>query len=327
MKQRLVRVTLLFAIALLSLTGCASLNYKISNPATPDVQYDTTNNKTVLIKIEDARTNKEFHQKTANLKQVNIQLENVENPIAWLSQSLKNELTARGIPVTIVQEESPEKADLVLLIKKYEIVSRRVSGFSPWIATHSFYGELQVHDKTFKIISFFYGGKVPVWSMNEILDPCFNIPMSVVIKEIASKINRYALGYSMSTSKVEQLAATAKQSSEQKDQNTYISVLELGGSNNSTAMDTLIALSESEDPMTKSVALSSIGVLGAEGNFNFLKNKYEQNADLAKFMALKSIGDIGSSESISFLNQVKLGEDYMNMNGIKHCVDLYLDRP
>lgn len=326
MKRRLVGVPFLLVMALFMLTGCGGLNYKINNPEISEVKYDNIKDKQVSIKVEDVRSNKEFHLQTANLKQVNIKLVNVENPIEWLSQSLKNELVARGIPVVIVDKDSPTKADLVLLIKEYEIVSRRVSGFSPWVATHSFYGELQVKDKTYEIPAFFYGGKVPVWSMDEILEPCFNKPMSVVVKEIASKINRYALGYSLSNNKVEQLAIESKQITDAGIKDSYISVLELGGSNNPNAMKALIDLSENEDYMIKAVALSSIGTLGAENEFDFLKQKYEQSSDLAKFMALKSIGDIGSPEAISFFKQVKMGEDYMSKNGIKHCVDLYLDR-
>ncbi len=326
MKSRLIAAPVLLFMALFMLTGCVGLTYKISDPEISQVKYDNIKDKQVAIKVEDARENKEFHLKTANLKQANITLANVEKPIEWLSQSLKNEFESRGIPVVIVDKDSSAKADLVLIVKKYEIVSRRVSGFSPWIATHTFYGELQAENKTYEVPAFFCGGKVPVWSMNEILEPCFNIPMSVVIKEIASKINRYALNYSLSNATVEQLATGLKQGADAKISDSYNSVLELGGSNNPNAMKTLIELSENEDSMIKAVALSSIGILGAENEFDFLKQKYEQSSDLPKFMALKSIGDIGSAEAMSFLDQVKTGEAYKSQNGVKHCVDLYIDK-
>jgi len=325
MKLRSLGLILLMVMSVILLSGCG-LNYKISDPIVSEIKYDNSGNKQVLIRIEDARTNKEFHLRTANLKRVNIKLENVENPIKWLSQSLNNEFAARGIPVGIVDKESPTKADLVLTVKKYEIVSRRVSGFSPWITTHSFLGELQAEDKTCEIPAFFYGGKVPVWSMDEILSPCFNNPMSVVVKEIASKINRCTLGYSLSNRKVEQLAITAKQRVGAGTKDSYLSVLELGGSNNPSAMKALIDLSDNSDYLIKGVALSSIGTLGAENEFDFLKQKYAQSTGLGKFMALKSIGDIGSDEAMSFYRQVKTGSDYKNSNGIKHCVDLYLNR-
>ena len=66
------------------------------------------------------------------------------------------------------------------------------------MAYHSFMGELKSGNQTVPVISYFLYGKVPVWSMSEIQKPCFDMPMSILVKEIASKINRSALHYSAS---------------------------------------------------------------------------------------------------------------------------------
>lgn len=327
MKRSALR-SIVFTIVVFIFSGC-TVKYTINDPVVTGYKYDSGDNKKIVMKIEDARSDREFHLMTAGIALAKvpssrIQLVNMEDPIAWLSQSLKKEFEARGIPMEIVDQTSNTHAEIVLYINKYQIVSRRLTGFSPWISTHSFMGELKTADKTCEIPSFFYGGKVPVWSMGEIEEPCYNIPVSVMVKEIASKINRCALNYSLSDNKLEQLRNSTVQAVDSNAGDAYLSVLGLGSSNNPKAMDALVKFSDSKDDLIRSAALSSMGTLGAQNELGFLKEKYRQYNDREKFMALKSIGDIGSPESVEFMKQVKMSPEYKDDKEIKSCVDLFL---
>jgi len=105
---------------------------------------------------------------------------------------------------------------------------------------------------------------------------------------------------------------------------TYFSVFELGGSNNPNAMSMLKEMSNDNDVLLRSYALSAIGTLGAEKEIEFLKAKYEEYTDIDRFMALKAIGDIGTPAAVAFLRTA--GSDPKNENepGIGYCVKLYL---
>jgi hypothetical protein len=306
-------------------TGC-SLKYAINEPVVSDIKYDKGEKKRVVMKVVDQRTDPVFHQKTSNLKNVNIELENMERPVSWLSIALEKEFAARGIPLEITDKDTPVPPDLVLNVKKYQIVSRRVSGYSPWESFHSFMGELKTANKTCAIPAYFYNGKVPIWSMSEIQEPCFNMPISIMVKEIASKINRCALNYSVSDETLGQIKTLAEQKIQAEADDAYIPVIGLGSTNNPEALKELMTFSDAKDRFIRACALSAIGTMGAENELEFLKKKYAQYDEADRFMALKSIGDIGSPEAIEFIRQVKQDPQYSQEEGLKYCVDLFLEK-
>lgn len=306
-------------------TGC-SLKYTISEPVVSEIKYDKGEKKRVVMKVVDQRADLVFHQKTSNLKNVNIELANMEHPIQWLSGALEKEFASRDIPLEITDKDSLTAPDLILNVKKYQIVSRRVSGYSPWESMHSFMGELKTADKSCTIPAYFFNGKVPIWSMSEVEEPCFNMPISVMVKEIVSKINHCALNYSVSDERLEQMRTLAEQKIQAGTGDAYIPVIGLGSSNNPEAMKALKTFSDAKDRFIRGCALSAIGTLGAENEFEFLKNRYEKYEEVDKFMALKSIGDIGSPEAMEFIKQAKQNRLYSGEDGFKYCVDLFLDR-
>jgi hypothetical protein len=277
------------------------------------------------MQIVDQRSETKFMQGISGLTRVELKLDNVDDPIMWFSQALQHEFTVRGIPLEIAAKDSQSTPNLVLTVKKYQIISYRASGFTPYVAYHSFLGELKSGNQTDQILSYFLYGKVPMWSMSEIQEPCFDMPMSILVKEIASKINRFALHYSINQGNLKRINEQFEQKLKSGLPDAYISVFELGGSNNSAAMESLIRISDSEDVLIRASALSAIGILGAQNEFELLKKKYAQYSDIDRYMALKSIGDIGTPEAIAFLNNAKQDRQYTDENGFKFCVDLYLE--
>jgi PBS lyase HEAT-like repeat len=326
MRNKLYHIMLIALLGFVC-SGC-SLSYNLnptlsSNSAS---QYDQVTEGRKTIHIVDDRTDKQFSKGMGPLERIGIKIGNVDDPIAWFADSLQQEFAARGISVRVTTEKpAPGSSDPVLVINSYQIVSYRRSGFHPYVAYHSFSGKLQAPDGNNRVIAYFLYGKVPVWSMDEVQQPCFDLPESVLVKEVAAKINRFALHYKMRDDRVEELFATIQDQAKAGSADTYLTVLDLGESNNPMAMDHLKKLADNDDLLIRTSAISAIGMLGPEGQFDYLKGKYETCQDIDRFMAIKSIGDIGSPEAIAFLKKIQEDPMYSDDYGFKFAADLYLE--
>jgi hypothetical protein len=322
-----VKFSNVIIIVLLGLicTGC-SLSYNLNPPISSTALYDQDKEERKIIHIIDNRVDKQFSQGIGPLKDIDIKIGNVEDPIVWFAESLQNEFTARGISIEITTEKpTPNSPHLVLTINKYQIISSRKSGFHPYIAYHSFAGTLQAPAVDNKIMAYFLYGKTPVWSMDEVQEPCFNMPASVLVKEIAAKINRLALNHRMSDRQVEELNILVEKQIKASSPDTYLTVLDLGESNNPKAMAYLVKLADNDDLIIRASALSAIGMLGPESKLAFLKDKYAQYRDIDRFMAIKSIGDIGTPEALEFLKNAQYDPQYNEEYGFKFGTDLYIE--
>jgi len=323
MKRTLPKFLLVVFVAVL-FSGCA-LNYSINKPVPSTFRYDVGEKHPTVLQIVDKRKDAKFFKGTGGLSHFDIKLENVKDPIDWLSHALQNEFASRGVPVEVVTQDYKGKPNLMLTVQKYQIVNYRASGFSPWVAYHSFKAELKSGDQHHPVRAYFLYGKVPVWSMTEVHEPCLSMPMTILVRDIVSKINRYALHYSVSTPRLNEINGQLAQKIKSGAKDAYLQVLELGGSNNPEAMKMLMDKVQSEDMLIRACALSSMGTLGAEDKIDFLKQKYTEYADIDKFMTLKAIGDIGSPEAMEFLKHAKADPKNANESGITYCVDLYTE--
>lgn len=325
MKFKLLQLPIIVMLGLI-LSGC-SLTYDLNPSTGASPNYDLIAKKDITIQVVDERTDKKFAKGITGLEGVDINIGNVDDPIVWLAQAMQAEFDDRGIPVIIVTELTKgQSADFKLKVNKYQIISSRTSGFHPYVAYHSFAGSLDSTNlDNNKIMSFFLYGVTPVWSMDEVQGPCFDMPESILIKEIVSKVNRIALQHSMSDEKVIELTATAKEKVKLAEPDAYLSVIDLGGTNNTKAMKPLLQFANGEDVLIRACALSAMGTLGADDQFDFLKDKYGTYTDIDRFMALKSIGDIGTPEAIEFLKKAKKDLQYQEEYGFKFSVDLYLE--
>lgn len=312
------------------ITGCSSMTPKykltINEPLVSNVKYDAGTKKPMVLKIVDDRTSRLFHNSLAYLSAAQVDLTNVEKPIAWFSQAIEKEFAAREIPLKVVDANSSVTPDLVLTIKKYQITSRLVTWLTPWETYHTFMGELAADGKIYSIRSYFFNGKTYGGGLKEIEEACFNVPMSIVVKDVASKINLHALKYSASDSRIAEFQARAEKKIKAQDEDAYRPVLELGNSNNPAALPSLIKFSSAEDRFTRACALSGIGTLGAQEQLGFLKKKLKEYAEMDKYMALKAIGDLGTPEAIDLIRRAKDDPEYNSEYGFKYVVDLYLER-
>lgn len=304
------------------ISGC-SLKYAIDEPKVSGFSYQNVDKKPLVMKVVDQRDDKNFSPGITGLKRVDIVLENVNDPVAWLSTGIEKEFTARGVPLKIAGQDAGQPADMTLTVKKYQVVNHRASGFSAWEAYHLFLGQLTVGNKTCTIPAYFFNSKIPVWSMNEVKEPCLNIPMSLMVKEIVSKINRCAFNYSASDEEVSRMAADALAKVKPETDFACMPSIELGSTNNLLAMKTLEKIAEDEDSFVKTCAVTAMGTLGDQNRFDYLVGKYDQFTNNDKAIPLKAIGDIGTDKALDFVRKVKTDKLYEDENSVKYCVDLY----
>ena len=65
--------------------------------------------------------------------------------------------------------------------------------------------------------------------------------------------------------------------------------IELGGTNNPAAMKTLQKIAENEDSLVHSCAVSAMGTLGAQAQFDYLADKFVKFSNNDKVIPLKSM--------------------------------------
>jgi len=300
-------------VALFLITGCAQ-TFNIKGPMPSSVVYDQALQESVALKIDDQRAGED---KKISVGTLPAELKNFEDEIAFLGNHLEKALNSRGIKVKFANED---ESGLKIIVNKYRIRNIRVSGFSPYWTYTTFSGDMKKDGKVHKVTFYFESGKTPVWSFNEVEDPCYNVPVSLMVKEIASKINRLYFGLKAPDAKVNSLteAINAK-----LDESTFLKVLELGYTNNPKAIEPLAKLTSHADSIVRMSAICSLGMLGAVEKFDFLKSLYDKTEGGAKSMVLKSIGDLGSPEANDFLKSVKDSSAYQEQM-IQEVVDLYL---
>lgn len=313
------------------LTGCG-LNITVKEPTLSSVNYARQNVAQQTLNIVDGRTGTDtlfvmgkvgLGAKMSDISNL-LKLENIKDPIAFFSMHLEKELNSRGIPVKCAVRKAGGNG-LTLTVIRYQILNYRATGFSPWEACHVFHGILEGNGVKTPIKAYFYNGKTPVWSMNEINEPCFDVPASIIIKEVASKINRAIFTLKATDEKVNALTAEIDAKLPlNKPGGPFWKVLELGYTNNSSAMEPLKKYSQHEgDEFFKSCALTAIGTLNPEGQFEFLKQRYEAGGYNDRYMAAKAIGDLGTPEALHFMQGLKNTDAYNGEGGLKSCVDLY----
>lgn len=324
----LVMLTVVISIMLL-FSGC-SLKYTMDDPVLSSINYPENNLTPTVLSIVDKRDGSDVYFTIgkigfASLGDISslLNFKNIDDPIAYFALNLEAELNKRKIPVKCVVG-STERSDIILEVYRYQIVNYRATGFSPWEAGHVFDGILSHNGNRKKVTAYFYNGKTPVWSMNEILDPCFNIPSSILIQDVASKLNKLIFKLHSSDAEVNHLVNTIDTELMKSPNNApFWMVLELGNTNNTTAIDPLKKYAKVGDEFFKSCAISAIGTLGTTDDLDFLKQVYDDAIYNEKYMAVKAIGDIGGVQAMNIIKEAKNEGIYESEGGFKTAVDLY----
>ena len=307
------------------LTGC-SLKYDLHPSISSTAEYEEDLEKQKVVYLKDNRQDKVFIKGIGGLQSIDIKIGNIEDPINWLAQSLEKEFASHKISIKFSTDQKLEvSADAILTVNKYQIINSRTSSYHPFVAYHSFSGTINSSTSNQAIISYFVYGKTPIWSMDEVQEPCFDMPSAILIKGIAAKVNRLALHYRMNDEELDELNKETQSKVDALSPNAYLSVLDLGESNNPKAINYLKPYTGNSDLIIRASALSAIGMIGREDSLQFLKEQYDKLIDIDRFMALKSIGDLDTPEAMQIFKDARMDPQYNEENGFKFLVDLYLD--
>jgi uncharacterized lipoprotein YajG len=332
MKENFVKF-LMTALFLCVITGCVTIP-PVRDPQPSSFQYDSVSEKKIIIRVVDQRKDPDFYAAYLRDNKSTPKLAGVEDPIKWFTTALERELTARGIPVQVVAKDPPVAADITLNIKVYQIVSHVASGWSPYETYHSFKGELTAGDQTQgNIIAYFtnshtiniapFSGSTEK-KLKKYVETLFNLPMSTVVKDVASKINQKIFKYQAGRDKLDKINARIGENIGRDQDEACYPAIELGATNNLDGTPTLVKLADHKDVTVRACALSAIGTLGAHNQLDFLKQKYAQRAYIDSFMALKSIGDIGTPAAVDFLKISQNDDRHQSERGFQYLIKLYL---
>jgi hypothetical protein len=324
---------LMTAIAAIWLFAGCSLTYTMNTPTLSHIGYTEPVADPAVLLIVDKRTGDDVHYVVgkigvgAKLGDISgiLKFKNIDDPLAFFAANLEKELRQRGINVTCLLGEA-QNPDAVLEIQRYQIVNYRATGFSPWEAGHVFSGTLSHDGSRQAIKAYIYNGKTPVWSMDEIQDPCFDIPASILIQDVASKINMRLFNLRASDAEIGRLAAEIDDALNKNPENgPFWNVLELGYTNNPGAAGLLKKYAKGGDAFFNSCAISALGLLGTPNELAFLKQLYDETIYNEKYMTVKAIGDIGGDAALDLINRLKDDDIYESEGGLKTVVDLYME--
>ena len=303
------------ALAGLVLAGCAPASYNIRTPEPSGIKYVVASapSKQNFTLVDDRRSDGKIFSHGTLPAELKVDGRPID-PIPFLATQLQAELLSRGLPVSVGTAGSEKP---LVRIKTYRIENTRTNAYTPFITLTYVSADLETTDGTKRLGVFVTRGKTPVWSFEEIIDPTFNQPVALGIRELASKIARVAYGVRSDDDVVRTLTAKINGT---RTPDSFIDVYALGFTNNPSAIDTLVKLTSDEQEYVRQAAISSLGNLGATGQFGHLKGLY-QNASLSwqdHCVALKAIADLGTAESLAFITDEakKLGANSSKENQV-----------
>ena len=171
---------LVIFLTLVAAFGCTKTFY-IKDPSPSSIVYSEGFQKELTLKINDRRSGEDKKLSEGTLPVV---LVNMEDEILFLGTNLQRALISRGINLHYSNDAD---GGLVIDVDKYRIRNLRTTGFSPYWTFTTFSGELKNNGESHRVVFYFKRGKVPVWAFREVEDPCYNVPVSLMVKEIASE--------------------------------------------------------------------------------------------------------------------------------------------
>ena len=286
-------------LVLALLTACAPKSYTVRHPAPSDIVFGNPPVAAPLTLV-DARPDGERVFSSGILPAELMVDGTALEPAAYLARNLQAELTARGVPakVTLGGDATP-----ALKLRTFRVQNHRANGFSPFVTLTFLSGDLATPSGPQRLGVFVKRGKVPVWSFDEVIDPTYNDPLAILTKEIAAKLNMALIGQVVSNEQVNALVASINKDGARAD--AYLDVYQLGFSNNTIAIPELVKLTSHAGEYVRLAALSSLGILKANDQFDFLATRYETKDGLwqDRAMALKAIGDMDTPQSRAYLQK------------------------
>ncbi len=246
-------------------------------------------------------------------------------PVRFLEKFTLAELAARGIAVAVGGSDAVE-----IRINKVAMRNYRATGWSPFTTVTMLSADVLAPGGERRIGAFMVRGKVPVWSFSEVIEPTLNQPLELLVQDLAAKINMHL--YQMSTADSDVQGLVTKINSDPGDGLAYLSVYQLGFSNNPGAIGALVDMTSSPHEYVRLAAISSLGTINAHEQVDHLITIFRGDAVWQdKAMAIKSLGDIavmGNDQAMSFLRDsvqdLLVGETAIGAEWTREILGLYL---
>lgn len=289
----------LAAALLLSLAACAPKSYMVKTPTASGLKYEAISGAaSTQLSFLDERKGEDRTFTSGTLPSALTLQAGTLEPLQFLSQHVGEELASRGLPVKTANADQGQPK---VHVKTFNVMNFRSNGFSPFFTFTYLSADLETTKGTKRVGVFVRRGKVPVWSFDEVVEPTFNQPLSIAVKEFASKVANHLYSYKASDAAVKELIAKV---SGAPTPEMYMDVYALGFTNNPLAVDKLVELTASADEYVRLAAISSLGNIGAASKFGLLQSIYQKGDTSAqdKDMAIKAIADLGTSEAMAFVS-------------------------
>jgi hypothetical protein len=317
--NRAIRLLALAALAA-ALSGCAPGGYLVKTPAPSAQRFEGAAPPPAQLALVDARSDKLFSSGILKA-QLSVAEGQDLDPMRYLADGLQGELASRGVPMKVVQDGQGLPR---LTVRTFRMINHRATGFSPFVTMTYFSGDLETPAGTRRVGVFVKRGKVPVWSFDEVVEPTFNQPLSLVVKELSAKLAGELYRSRASDRSVDDLVARLGA----RNPDSFLDVYALGFSNNPRAAGTLASLTGDADEYVRLAAISSLGTLRATSQMEALRSLYAgSNLWQDRAMALKAIGDLGTAESRALLEKERAawaGQSGLEPQWTQRVIDLYL---
>lgn len=286
------------------LSGCAvNMSVPIKDPAPSTTAFRKSSTPaTVNLAFQDQRSDQNKAKLVSGLIPMNpVYQDKPFDPVPWLATHTVKELTARGLPVALGDARG---GGTTVRIERLQIENHRANGFSPFVTFTSLRADVMTDRGPQRITSYVKRGKVPVMSFDEVIEPTYNAPLGIMTKELAAKLNQQLFRQAISDEDVDALVRKIDADGG-KSADAYLDVYQLGFGNNARAVPALVKLSGHVNEYVRLAALSSLGILKATDQHDFLARTYENTTLLwqDRAMALKAIGDLATPESRAYLQK------------------------
>jgi hypothetical protein len=305
-RSGLLRICLLLGAGVL--TGC-TIAIPLAKPAPSPFQYAERREEPIQVVVQDART---AGERPLSRGRVSVALVGAGEDLAFLRDALVAEMKARGI--NAVTDATGSVDILAIEVNRFYFRNRRATGFSPWITFTNFRARVTYRGRAETVTSYFHAGKVPMWSIDEVVEPTYNYPWRVVVREVVTKLNRLYF----KTRPPETAVQGATRSLEgDAPLDAILDAAFLGVPELLPRLETLVKTSTSGNVVV--YALDAIGIIGDATSFPFLREFYPTARDRGQLFSLKAIGDLGTPDALSFVRSQTPGDD----ENLKELIDLY----
>lgn len=292
----LVRAGVCAALVTL-LSACAPASYAVRNPAPSGLAFVANGAAPTTLALADSRAGSERTFFSGILPST-LTVDNVPLDAAgYLARNLEAELASRGTPTRV---DAAGTTFPRLDLKGFRIQNHRASAYSPFVTFTLISGDLETAAGKKRLGVFVKRGKVPVWSFNEIIEPTLNQPLSLAVKELATKVGAQLYSARSADTEVDRLVAKLGT----RNDDSYLDVYALGFTNNTKAVPALTTLVRDNDEYVRLAAISSLGTLGASDQFDLLKSVYRDAGMWQdRAMAIKAIAELGTADAQAFVTQ------------------------